>query len=260
MKVTSGIVGSRLGVRFPGVVVLVSLALGIALALLLIPGTVGAGGPDGFIAPIVLEEGRIAPDVVERPSVPVPQVRTVVEPPSVPVPQVRTEVEPPSVPVPQVRTEVEPPSVPVPQVRTVVEPPSVPVPQVRTDGPQGQGGVGVRQTIPPAKRPVNDNTVNCNADNAFPNEGTYVHTGYYQNTGNPICEYRPRTPGWGYTLCSRAPTWQTVNPATGKAVGGSATKHFSGHYTASGQPICSNFDGLQSTRDYLIEQHKKNHP
>ena len=125
---------------------------------------------------------------------------------------------------------------------------------------QREGGAGVRQTIPPATRPVNDNTVNCDAGNTNRNLGVYVHTGYYRNTGNPICEYRPRTPGWGYTLCSQAPTWQTINPATGKAVGGSATKHFSGHYTASGQPICSDFDGLQSTSDYLAEQHKKNHP
>ena len=158
MKVTSGIVGSSLGVRFPGVVVLVSLAMGIALALLLaaLAGPAAADGPYDFLIPIVLEEGRTPPKMVDPPNV-----------------------------------------------------------RVQRDVP-GQGGVGVRQTIPPATRPVNDNTVNCNADNAYPNEGTYVHTGYYVNTGNPICEYRPRTPGYGYTLCSQAPTWQTVNPATGR--------------------------------------------
>ena len=88
MKVTAGRYGSRLGWRFPGVAVPALLALGIALTLLLIPGSAGAGGPNEFIVPIVLEDGRDAPGVAYPTSVPVP-------------PQVQTEVEPTSVPVQQ---------------------------------------------------------------------------------------------------------------------------------------------------------------
>ena len=73
MKVTSGAVDSNVwgggGVRFPGVVVLVSLALGIALAVLLTPGSVAADWQDELIVPIVLEEGRTPPNVVEPPIV-----------------------------------------------------------------------------------------------------------------------------------------------------------------------------------------------
>ncbi len=61
MNVISGLFGSRFGIRFPGIVAHVSLALGMALALLLIPGTVAAEGQDEFTAPIALEEGRSAP-------------------------------------------------------------------------------------------------------------------------------------------------------------------------------------------------------
>ena len=113
---------------------------------------------------------------------------------------------------------------------------------------------GVRRTTPPpAARPVNDNAVNCNADNAFPNEGTYVHTGYYHNTGNPICEYRPRSNklGWGVEVCnSGTPTWQDAGY-------GLDDIHFTGHYTSSGQAICSNEDGLHSSHQYTQEQQLK---
>ena len=114
-------------------------------------------------------------------------------------------------------------------------------------------GAGVRQTIPPRvpARPVVDPPFNdCNADNAFPNEGTYVHTGYYHNTGNPICEYRPHSNklGWGVEVCSSGtPTWQDAGY-------GLDDIDFTGHYTSSGQPICSNEDGLQSSHEYTQEQ------
>ena len=63
MKVTSGILGSQFGAGLLRISVLVLLALGIALGVLLTSGSVSAVGLDGFIAPIVLEEGRSAPDV-----------------------------------------------------------------------------------------------------------------------------------------------------------------------------------------------------
>ncbi len=124
--------------------------------------------------------------------------------------------------------------------------------QASTENDPRGTGVGTRQTTPPpAPRPVNDNTVNCNADNRFPNEGTYVLTGYYHNTGNPICEYRPRTPGWGHEVCSsRTPTWQDAGY-------GLDDIDFTGHYTSSGQPICSNEDGLHSSHQYTQEQQLK---
>ena len=62
MKVTSGILGSHFGTRPLWTTVLVSLALGIALTLLLVPGSVAADGQDEFTAPIVLEEIRTPPD------------------------------------------------------------------------------------------------------------------------------------------------------------------------------------------------------
>ncbi len=117
-------------------------------------------------------------------------------------------------------------------------------------------GAGVRVTIPPhvPARPVIDPPFNdCNADNAFPNEGTYVHTGYYHNTGNPICEYRPHSNklGWGVEVCSSGtPTWQDAGY-------GLDDIDFTGHYTSSGQPICSNEDGLQSSHEYTQEQQLK---
>ncbi len=61
MNVIFGLFGSRFGIRFPGIVAHVSLAMGMALSLLLIPGTVAAEGQDEFTAPIALEEGRSAP-------------------------------------------------------------------------------------------------------------------------------------------------------------------------------------------------------
>ncbi len=135
MKVTSGALVSQSGTRLLGISVLVSLALGIAFALLLVPGSVAADGQDEFTAPIVLKEGRTPPEVTEPPRAPAPpQARTTVEPPSVPVPpQVRTVVYPPIVPPPpQVQTEVEPTSVPPP-------------PQVQRDEVQGRG-VTITQT------------------------------------------------------------------------------------------------------------------
>ena len=108
--------------------------MGIALALLLIPGSAGAGGQGEFTVPIVLEEGRDAPDVIDPASVPVPpQVRTVVDPPIVPPP-------------PQIQTEVEPTIVPPPpQLRQVIVPTSVPPPQVQQQQVQGNG-VGTTPT------------------------------------------------------------------------------------------------------------------
>ena len=69
MKVTSGVLSSRSGARLLWITALVSLALGIALTLLLVPGSVAADGQDEFTAPIVLEEIRTPPKVVEPPSV-----------------------------------------------------------------------------------------------------------------------------------------------------------------------------------------------
>ena len=69
MKVTSGILGSHFGTRLLWITVLVSLALGIALTLLLVPGSATADGQDEFTAPIVLEEIRTPPGVVNPPNV-----------------------------------------------------------------------------------------------------------------------------------------------------------------------------------------------
>ena len=69
MKVTSGISGSHSGAGLLRITVLVSLTLGIALAVLLTPGSVAADWQDELIVPIVLEEGRTPPNVVEPPIV-----------------------------------------------------------------------------------------------------------------------------------------------------------------------------------------------
>ena len=69
MKATSGAPGSHFRARLPGIVVHVSLALGIALALLFAAGPAAADGPYDFLVPIVLEEGRTPPDVVDPPNV-----------------------------------------------------------------------------------------------------------------------------------------------------------------------------------------------
>ena len=108
------------------------------------------------------------------------------------------------------------------------------------------------------------------ADRVWRRVGSYYYTGDdYANTGEPICELRFSSVGpgsyadklgYGLTLCSQAPTWQTIDPETGEAVGGSDEKHYTGQKTSSGQDICSDFDGLRSTRDYLREQHRKNNP
>ena len=96
----------------------------------------------------------------------------------------------------------------------------------------------------------------------------FVYTGQYANTREPVCELRFSSAGsgtyaeklgYGYTLCRLAPTWQTPHPVTGEVVGGPDRKHYTGHKTLSGEDICSDFDGLRSTRDYLIEQHNKRH-
>ena len=64
MKVTPGNMGtySRRGLLRTGV--LVALALGIALTLLFAVRPVAAGGPFGFLVPIVIEEFRTPPDVI----------------------------------------------------------------------------------------------------------------------------------------------------------------------------------------------------
>ena len=107
------------------------------------------------------------------------------------------------------------------------------------------------------------------ADRVWRQVGSYFFTGQYADTLEPICERRfssvgPGTYaeklGYGYTLCSLAPTWQTPHPVTGEIPGGPARKHETGHLTSSGQKICLDADGLQSRRDYLTEQHKKNNP
>ena len=78
MKVTSATLGPRFGARLLWITVLVALALGITLALLLTRGSVAADGQDEFTAPIVLEEIRTPPKVVEPPSVrDVPSIRQV---------------------------------------------------------------------------------------------------------------------------------------------------------------------------------------
>ena len=99
MKITTGKLGPHFGLGLLKTAVLVSLALGIALTLTLTPGSAAAEGQDELVAPIDLEEGRIAPVLLEPPSLPEPPPeRAVDEPPSVPEPpQVRTVVEPPSV-------------------------------------------------------------------------------------------------------------------------------------------------------------------
>ena len=112
-------------------------------------------------------------------------------------------------------------------------------------------GAGVRQTIPPrAPSPVNE--VNCGAADSY---GVYVHTGYYgyHQDGDPICEYRPHSNnlGWGVEVCSSStPTWQDAGY-------GLDDIDFTGHYTSSGQPICSNEDGLHSSHKYIQEQQLK---
>ena len=84
MKITTGKLGPHFGWGFLKITALASLALGIALTLTLTPGSAVADGQDELIAPIDLEEGRIAPVLIEPPSVPEPpQDRTVVEPPIV---------------------------------------------------------------------------------------------------------------------------------------------------------------------------------
>ena len=64
MKVTSGILGTHPGARLIWSTLLVSMVLGIALTLLLGPGSVRADGPYDFLVPIVLEEGRTPPKQV----------------------------------------------------------------------------------------------------------------------------------------------------------------------------------------------------
>ena len=104
------------------------------------------------------------------------------------------------------------------------------------------------------------------ADRVWRQVGSYFYKGQYANTGEPICERRfsstgPGTLaeklGYGLTLCSQAPTWQTVDPATGEAVGGPDRVHKTGHLTSSGQEICSDFNGLRSTKKYIQEQQLK---
>ena len=67
MKVTSGILYSYFGLGLLRHTVLVPLALGIALALLFAAGPAAAEGPYDFLVPIVLEEGRTPPKVVDPP-------------------------------------------------------------------------------------------------------------------------------------------------------------------------------------------------
>ena len=69
MKVTSGVLGSHLGMGLLKISALVALVLGVTLALLLAPGSVKADGPYDFLVPIVLEEGRVSVKVVEHPGV-----------------------------------------------------------------------------------------------------------------------------------------------------------------------------------------------
>ena len=69
MKVTSGILGSHFGLGLLRHTVQVALALGIALPLLFAAGPAAADGPYDFLVPIVLEEGRTPPKVVDPPNV-----------------------------------------------------------------------------------------------------------------------------------------------------------------------------------------------
>ncbi len=115
------------------------------------------------------------------------------------------------------------------------------------------GGAGVRQTIAiPPRVPTSpvDPGVDCGAADSY---GVYVHTGYYGRNldEGPICEYRPRTPGWGEEVCSSGtPTWQDAGYGLNDI-------DFTGNYTSSGQPICSNEDGLHSSHKYIQEQQLK---
>ena len=68
MKVTSGAVDSNAGERLLWVTVLVSMAVGISMAVLLTPGSAAAYAPYEFIAPIILEEGRTQPASVAEQS------------------------------------------------------------------------------------------------------------------------------------------------------------------------------------------------
>ena len=215
MKVTSGGMGTHSRTGLLRTSVLVALALGIALTLLFAVRPVAADGPYDFLVPIVLEEFRTPPKVVEPPNVNVQR--------------------------------------------------------------QVQGNdASITQTFP--KLPAN---FDCNAhlgwehtngrqwdsaDRVWRQVGSYYFTGQYANTGEPICERRFSSAGpgsyadklgYGLTLCSLAPTWQTIDPETGEAVGGPAEKHYTGHKTSSGQDICSDFDGLRSTKKYIQEQQLK---
>ena len=97
------------------------------------------------------------------------------------------------------------------------------------------------------------------ADRVWRQVGSYYYGGQYANTGEPICERRfssvgPGTLsdklGYGLTLCSQAPTWQDAGYGLDEV-------HFTGHYTSSGQKICSDLDGLHSSHKYKQEQQLK---
>ena len=81
MKVTIRHLGSHFGLGLLRHTVHVSLVLGIAIALLFAAGPAAADGPYDFLVPIVLEEGRTPPDVVDPPGV--HNLRQVVTPTSV---------------------------------------------------------------------------------------------------------------------------------------------------------------------------------
>ncbi|MCY4583500.1 MAG: SwmB domain-containing protein, partial [Chloroflexi bacterium] len=80
MKITSGMLTSLFGAGLLRTTALVALALGVTLALLFAAGPVEADEGDGFLVPIVLEEGRTPPpDGADPPSVrDVPDVQTIV--------------------------------------------------------------------------------------------------------------------------------------------------------------------------------------
>ncbi len=394
MKVISGIPGSHPGVGLLRTTALVALALGVSLALLFAAGPVEAGEGDGFLIPIVLEEGRTPPpDVADPPGVrDVPQVRTVVDPPS--VRDVR-QVQGSGVGITQtsgtlIKNDTTMQTVdltigseqatsfttgsnslgytltsvtmgmraigtvsnysvsiransngkPGTTLGTLTKSGSLPTSHLQgVDFPASGGGIDlaanttywlvasenssvivlttyddyeggglagwsigdVRRSNPPNWNGSDSGTLvmdvngyvktfadttlpanfDCNtylgwehtngrqwdsADGVWRQVGSYYYNGQYANTGYPICELRFSSVGpgsyadklgYGLTLCSQAPTWQTIDPETGEAVGGPAEKHYTGHKTSSGQDICSDFDGLRSTKKYRQEQQLK---
>ncbi len=124
--------------------------------------------------------------------------------------------------------------------------------------------------------------VNCNALMDWPHTsgwlrddggvrrdvGAFVHVGYYGHDGNTdpdnaICVQRFNTvSGWGEVLCSRARATNNTLQDAGYRLDVNSTGSdldFTGHYTLSGQAICSTAEAIQSHQEYVREQQRKQH-